>query len=112
MNKKEIIEIKTNMHKILFVSVPYIYKNFKIVQYNRAGTYVMETDGKDLNNWKIKIPRGNYNIIGLSNQLTPELVKSQIKISFNEYIKILNDNDITINYSDNSNFWLVILLIY
>jgi len=38
------------------------------------------------------------------------LVESKIEIPFKDYIKILNEKDITVNYSDTSNFWLVVLL--
>jgi hypothetical protein len=33
------------------------------------GSWVMETDSKGLNHWKINIPQGKYNIIGFSNSL-------------------------------------------
>jgi hypothetical protein len=105
------VEFNAGKHKGLFISVPYIYKNFKIEQYSkRFGTYLVETDSNSLNHWKIKIPNGCYDIIGLSNKLEPELVKSKIGIPFKDYINILNEKDITVNYSDTSNFWLVVLL--
>ena len=60
-----------NKEDFLFVNVPEMYKNFKIVQYTRAGTYIMETDSTGLNHWKINIPRGNYEIVGfINNELT------------------------------------------
>ena len=111
MNKKSIIEFETGKNKGLFISVPYIYKNFKIEQYSkRFGTYLMETNSNSLNHWKMKIPNGCYEIVGLSNQIELELVESEIGIPFKDYIKILNEKDITVNYSDTSNFWLIVLL--
>ena len=60
-----------NKEDFLFVNVPEMYKNFKIVQYATAGTYIMETDSTGLNHWKINIPRGNYEIVGfINNELT------------------------------------------
>ena len=109
MNKNNIVEFKTKKSSGLFISVPYNYKNFKIVQYPTGGTYVMETDINGLNHWKTKIPKGNYEVIGLSNKIKPDLVESKIKMPFNDYIKILNKKDITVNYSDTSNFWLVVI---
>lgn len=109
MNKNTIVEFKTKDREGLFVSIPYRYKNFKIEQYSRAGTYLMETDSTGLNHWKINIPRGNYEVVGRSNELEPELVESKIGIPFKEYIAILNEKDITVNFSDHSNFWAVLL---
>jgi hypothetical protein len=109
MNKNEIVEFKTKDKEGLFVSIPYSYKNFVIKQYCQAGTYLMETDSTGLNHWKINLPKGNYEYIGRSNELQPEKVESKIGITFKEYINILNEKDITVNYSDNSNFWGVIL---
>jgi len=109
MDKNTIVEFKTKDSEGLFVSVPYKYKDFEIVQYNRAGTYLMETDSKELNHWKINVPRGNYEFIGRSNELEPELVEAKIGIPFKEYISILNEKDVTVNFSDHSNFWAVLL---
>jgi len=106
MNKNTIVEFKTKDREGLFVSIPYRYKNFKIEQYSRAGTYLMETE---LNHWKIKIPKGNYKYIGRSNELNPEFVEEVLKVPFKEYTNMLNEMDITVNYSDNSNFWAVLL---
>ena len=61
----EITEI--NKNDFLFINVPEVYENFKIMQYGFAGTYIMETDSKSLNHWKINIPRGNYEIVGFIN---------------------------------------------
>ena len=54
--------------------------------------------------------RGNYEIIGWSNELAPELVEEKFKVPFKQYIKLLNEKDITVNYSDHSDFWLVVIL--
>jgi len=109
MNKNTIVEFKTKDREGLFISTPYRCKHFKIVQYGYAGTYLMETKSKELNHWKTKIPNGDYEFIGRSNELEPELVESKIGIPFKEYIAILNEKDITVNFSDHSNFWAVIL---
>lgn len=105
----KIKKIKIGEIETLFISIPYIYKNFKIVEYPKAGTYIMETDSKDLNHWKIKIPNGDYEIVGRSNELWRELVLEKLNIEFDEYINILYEHDITVCYSDHSNFWLVVV---
>ena len=106
----KITKFKIGKTEGLFVPTPYIYKNCTLVQYATAGTYIMETDSTGLNHWKIKIPRGNYEILGRSNELTPELAERKFEVTFKEYIKLLNEKDITVNYSDHSDFWLVLIL--
>jgi len=111
MNKNKIVEFKTKDKEGLFVSIPYSYRDFAITQYCQEGTYLMETDSTGLNNWKINLPKGNYEFIGRSNELNAELVERKIGVPFKDYINILNEKDITVNYSDNSNFWAVLLTV-
>ena len=106
----KITKFKIGENEGLFIPIPYMYKNFKLVQYATAGTYIMENDSTGLNHWKINIPRGNYEIIGRSNELAPELVEEKFKVPFEKYIKLLNEKNITVNYSDHSDFWLVVIL--
>ena len=106
----KITKFKIGENEGLFIPIPYMYKNFKLVQYATAGTYIMETDSNGLNHWKINIPKGNYEIIGRSNELAPELVEEKFEVPFKQYIKLLNEKDITVNYSDHSDFWLVVVL--
>jgi hypothetical protein len=113
MNKNKIVEFKTGKNKGLFISVPYTTKPeecfFKDKESLRFA--LMCAYGRsELSFIPIVIPEGNYEIVGLSNQLEPEIVEAKIKIPFKDYIKILNKKDITVNYSDTSNFWLVVLL--
>lgn len=106
----KITKFKIGENEGLFIPIPYMYKNYKLVQYATAGTYIIETDSTGLNHWKINIPRGNYEIIGRSNELPPELVEEKFKVPFEKYIKLLNEKNITVNYSDHSDFWLVVIL--
>ena len=115
MNKNKIVEFKTREHKGLFVSVPYTTNPkecfFKDKESLRFALMCGFGRKKEVLTFiPIVIPKDNYKIIGLSNQLAPELVESEIGIPFKDYLKILNKNDITVNYSDTSNFWLVLLL--
>ena len=112
MNKNKIIEFETEKHKGLFISVPYttqaeecFFKNKESLRFALMCAY----GRSELNFIPIAIPKGDYEIIGLSNQLEPKLVESKIEIPFKDYIKILNEKDVTVNYSDTSNFWLVVL---
>ena len=49
------ITIDIPKSQLYYLEVPEIYKNFKIVNYGYAGTYLMETDSTGLNHWKINI---------------------------------------------------------
>ena len=109
MNKNYIVSFETEKAKGLFVSVPYIYKNFKIVQYAKAGTHIMETDSTGLNHWKSKIPSGSYDFIGRSNELSKDIIDLVLGISFEQYIDVLDENDISVNLSDSSNFCAVLV---
>lgn len=106
---KNIVDFKLGNNKGIFVEIPYMFKNFTIVRYPVSGTYLMETDSKELNNWKTKIPKGDYRYIGRSNELSSEFVESELNVPFEEYITMLNELGITVNYSDHSNFWAVLL---
>ena len=109
MNKNKIVDFKLGNNKGIFVAIPYSFKNFIIKQYPISVTYLMETDSKELNHWKSKLPKGNYKYIGRSNEISPEFVEDIFKVPFKEYINMLNEMDITVNYSDHSNFWAVLL---
>lgn len=63
------IKIKIPDNKLYFVNVPNEYKNFVIKNYGYAGTWLMETDSKGLNNWKIPLPKKNYEILGFVNDV-------------------------------------------
>ena len=109
MSKNIIVDFKLGNNKGIFVVIPYRFKNFTIEQYPVSGTYLMETDSKELNHWKTKIPKGDYRYIGRSNELSPEFVESELNVPFEEYITMLSELGITVNYSDHSNFWAVLL---
>jgi hypothetical protein len=115
MNKNSIVEFNVGKHKGLFISVPYttqpkecFFKDKESLRFALMCGYGQKNE--ILNFIPIVIPEDNYKIIGLSNELEPELVEKEIGIPFKNYIKILNEKEITVNYSDTSNFWLVVLL--
>lgn len=56
-------EINVSSNEIFKVEVPNEYSKFKIEQYGYAGTWIMETESKELNHWKVKIPNGKYIIL-------------------------------------------------
>jgi len=70
MSEKFLLNI--SKEDLEFVEVPSIYKNFKIIQYTYSGTYLMETDTKGLNKWKINLPKGNYKILGFASDILKE----------------------------------------
>ena len=55
------------MENVLYINVPNFINDFEIVNYSRAGTWLVAKQNQ-LNSWKIKIPNGNYDIIGKSSE--------------------------------------------
>ena len=52
------------------MNVPERFKNFMIKNYVYAGTWLMETDSKELNHWKEILPNGyKYEILGFVNDV-------------------------------------------
>lgn len=58
------LKIDIPKNKLLQILVPEDMRKFEIVNYGFAGTYLMESDSKKLNAWKIKLPNNKYEIIG------------------------------------------------
>lgn len=56
--------ITTPSGTYLCVGVPEDAKTFRIRIYPRSGTWFEQTDSKELNAWKVKLPKGDYEIIG------------------------------------------------
>lgn len=104
-----IVKFKTPMVKGLFVKVPDAYKNFVIKQYAFAGTWVMETDSKELNHWKINVPMGQYSILGFSHKIKEYEVEKILGLSMPEYMHLLSDHDITVDYSKVTGQWLILV---
>lgn len=110
MNKNNIVEFNTGKHEGLFISVPYTTKPKVCFFKNKESLKFALMCGFGKNEFiPIVIPEGNYEIIGLSSQIEPELVERKLELPFKDYIKMLNEKDITVSYSDHSNFWLVII---
>lgn len=63
------IQIEVAEKDLYFLDVPTKYNNFVIVNYGFAGTWLMETDSKELNNWKMTIPKGKYEVLGFVNDV-------------------------------------------
>lgn len=68
-------QFQTDIFKGIFVKVPENYENFVIKQYGYAGTWLMEIDSKELNHWKVNIPKGDYKIIGFADRLSEDQKK-------------------------------------
>lgn len=66
--------------KYLIVEVPEDAKTFRIRIYPRSGTWFEQTDSKELNAWKVKLPKGDYEIIGeIKSDSMDEGVKEMVK---------------------------------
>jgi len=114
MNKKSIVEFKTKKVKGLFISVPYNIREECHFKDKESLRFVLMVGfgGKDsiLSFIPIVIPEGDYRIIGLSNQLTESQMSEELGLTYHEYLRFLGEKDITVNYSDFSNYWLVLVL--
>lgn len=72
---KLIIDIPKN--KLLQIIVPEHIQKFEIVNYGYAGTWLMESNSKELNAWKTQLPNGKYEIIG---RIKDVVVDSELEI--------------------------------
>lgn len=103
MNKNSIVEFNTGKVKGLFISAPYntIVEecHFSYGSKNAIPSWI-----------PIVIPEGNYKIIGLSNQLTEKQMSDELGLTYHQYLRFLGEKDITVNYSDFSNYWMVVVL--
>lgn len=79
------IKIEVPEEKLYFLNVPAEYKKFQIVNYGYAGTWLMESDSKELNHWKISLPKQNYEILGFVN----DVLIGEIKTDCNFVLRIL-----------------------
>ena len=115
MNSNSIVEFNTGKVKGLFISVPYntIVEecHFKDKEGLRFALMVCFGSKNAIPSWiPIVIPEGNYKIVGLSSQIDEKTMTENLGITWKEYIRMLNKQDITVSYSDWSNFWLVVVL--
>ncbi len=64
------VTIEIDEKEIVLITVPEKYKNFRIAYYGFAGVYIVETDGKGLNNWKQFISKeGAYEVLGFTKDV-------------------------------------------
>ena len=80
--------IKT-IKNLTFVSIRYFYKEFEIEQHENA-TYLVELWTEEM----FKLPKGNYKYIGRSNELTREVVESELNMIFEEYINRSEEHNV------------------
>lgn len=115
MNRNKIVEFQTKKSKGLFISVPYnvivekcefiSLDEIKIIHpiKNYKGEFIDSIN-------RMTIPKGYNKIVGLSNKLTEKQMSDELGLSYHEYLRFLDENEITVNYSDTSNYWLVVVL--
>jgi hypothetical protein len=79
------VQIEIPEDELYFVNVPIEFKNFEIKNYGYAGMWLMETDSKDLNHWKINLPIKKYEILGFVN----DVILGEIKTDKNFVLRII-----------------------
>ena len=75
--------------KLLQVLVPDNIQKCEIVNYGYAGTWLMESNSKDLNAWKMKIPNENYEVIGKIKDVVIDEDLSEIETDKNFILRCL-----------------------
>lgn len=75
------IDFNTDKIKGLFIPLPVKFNGvneFIIKQYGYAGTWFEEKDCKELNAWKINLPKGEYKFIGTTMNMDDKAIKEII----------------------------------
>lgn len=67
-------------NKILQVRVPDNIYKCEIMNYGYTGTWLIESNSKELNAWKMKLPNGKYEVIGRVNDVFVDIDLSEIEI--------------------------------
>lgn len=75
--------------KLLQVLVPEHIQKCEIVNYGYAGTWLMESNSKNLNAWKMQLPMGKYEVIGRVNDVVSGIDLSEIELDKNFIIRKL-----------------------
>lgn len=115
MNKKIIVPFSTEKVKGLFVSVPFntIVDECHIKDKESMPITLMTCFGSKNaipSFIPIVLPTAKYNILGLSNKLDEVQIYEHLCLSYQEYLRLLSKHDITVSYSDFSNYWMVVVL--
>ena len=110
---KSIVQFDAGKTKGLFISVPYNTIvdecHFKDKECLRFALMVCFGSKNAIPSFiPIVIPEGNYKIIGLSNKLNDSQIE-ELGLTYHGYLRLLGKYDITVNYSDFSNCWLVVV---
>lgn len=83
------IQIDIPDDKLYFLNVPEEYKNFTIMNYGYVGMWLMETDSKELNHWKVNIPvkypMQKYKVLGF----VKDVIVGEIKTDKNFVLQII-----------------------
>jgi len=75
--------------KLLQVLVPDNIQKCEIVNYVYAGTWLMESNSKELNAWKVKLPNGKYEVIGRMKDVVIDEDLSEIETDKNFILRCL-----------------------
>jgi hypothetical protein len=114
MNSKSIVPFSTEKVKGLFISVPYnIIVDECHIKDKESMPIALMTCFGDKNAIPsfipIVLPTAKYKIVGLSNKLDEVQMAEHLFLSYQEYLLLLSKYDITVSYSDFSNYWMVVV---
>lgn len=64
----------------LIITVPDAHKQYELVQYAISGLWIMESNSKNLNAWKKKLPIKRYSSIEIIGHVESDLGNFKLKI--------------------------------
>lgn len=101
-----IIEFNTNRVKGVFVKVPDGIFNCAIIGAERDKKWLEYPDRSA--STKIPLPEGHWKLLGKSHSVSKENV-DELGISFEKYMKLLYDKNITYDYDKYTGQWLILI---
>lgn len=101
-----IIEFNTNRVRGVFVKVPDGIFNCAIIRADLDKLWLVYPD--KTGDTRIPLPEGNWKMLGKSHSVSKENV-DELGISFEKYMKLLYDKNITYDYDKYTGQWLILI---
>jgi hypothetical protein len=103
------IEFKTPKGKAIFVKVPDGRKDFRVHSIYNTILCSKGALGNDYKDIELPIHTSEWKVVGQSHKLTDWQCRENLGISLDEYIGILKEKDVTVDYSNFTGEWIVLI---